>query len=63
MCQVVRTLDQQQLKAICDIVAHTSQGLTKSELTTRLDQSGILPVDDGFSHSQLGYTISASITS
>lgn len=57
MHQVVRTLDQQQLKAICDIVAHTSQGLTKSELTTLLGQSGILPVDDGSSRSQLGYII------
>lgn len=57
MRQNVRTLDQQQLKAICDIVAHTSQGLTKSELTTLLGQSGIFPVDDGSSRSQLGYII------
>jgi uncharacterized protein (TIGR02391 family) len=57
MRQVVRTLDQQQLKAICDIVAHTSQGLTKSELTTLLGQSGISPIDDGSSRSQSGYII------
>lgn len=31
MSQIVRSLDQQQLKAFCDVVAHTSQGLTKVE--------------------------------
>jgi len=56
MCQIVRTLDQQQLKAICDIVAHTSQGLTKSELTTLLGQNGISVFDDGASNSQWGHT-------
>lgn len=57
MCQVARILNQQQLKAICGIVAHTSEGLTKSELTTLLGQSGICAVDDGFSQNQFGYTI------
>lgn len=57
MNQINKCLDRQQLKAICGIVAHTSQGLTKSELTTLLGQCGICTVDDGSSRSQLGYAI------
>lgn len=57
MSQIVRSLDQQQLKALCGVVAHTSQGLTKSELTVLLGQCGICTVDDGSSRSQWGYTI------
>ena len=34
MSQIIQKLDQQQLKSLCGIVAHTSEGLTKSELTT-----------------------------
>ena len=33
MSQIIQKLDQQQLKSLCGIVAHTSEGLTKSELT------------------------------
>ena len=50
-------LNQQQLKSICGVVAHTSEGLTKRELTTLLGQCGICAVDDGSSRNQLGYTI------
>ena len=50
-------LDQQQMKAVCDIIAHTTQGLTKTELATLLGQSGIDTVDDGSSHTPYGYTI------
>ena len=57
MSQIVRSLDQQQLKALCGVVAHTSQGLTKSELIVLLGQCGICVVDDGSSRSQWGYTI------
>lgn len=57
MSQINRRLDQRQLKAICGIVAHMSEGLTKSELTTLLGQCGICAVDDGSSRNQLGYTI------
>ena len=57
MSQIFRSLDQQQLKALCGVVAHTSQGLTKSELTVLLGQCGICAVDDGSSRSQWGYTI------
>lgn len=52
-----RVLDQQQLKSICGIVAHTNQGLSKSELTTLLRQCRIITVDDGSSRSACGYTI------
>lgn len=57
MKQTVRILDQQQLKALCGVVAHTSKGLTKSELTTLLGQCGIYIVDDGSSRNQLESTI------
>ena len=57
MSQIVHSLDQQQIKAICGVVAHTSQGLTKNELTVLLGQCGICAVDDGSSRSQWGYTI------
>jgi hypothetical protein len=57
MSQIIQKLDQQQLKSLCGIVAHTSEGLTKSELTTLLGQCGICAVDDGSSRNQLGYTI------
>ena len=56
MSQIVRSLDQQQLNSLCGVVAHTSQGLTKSELTVLLGQCGICAVDDGSSRSQWGYT-------
>lgn len=36
MSQIIQRLDQQQLKSLCGVVAHTSEGLTKSELTTLL---------------------------
>ena len=57
MSQIIQKLDQQQLKSLCGIVAHTSEGLTKSELTTLLGQCRICSVDDGSSRNQLGYTI------
>lgn len=57
MSQIIQKLDQQQLKSLCGIVAHTSEGLTKSELTTLLGQCGICAVNDGSSRNQLGYTI------
>lgn len=60
MNQTVRTLDQQQLKALCGVVAHTSKGLTKSELTTLLGQCGIYIVDDYSSCNQLESTIGLS---
>ena len=40
-------LDGQQLKALCDVLAETSSGYTKSELSHLLEQSGIAIVSDG----------------
>lgn len=52
-----KKLDQQQLKALCDVLAHTSQGLTKSELKLLLGQCNIFTVDDGSARTQMGYVI------
>ena len=52
-----KCLDEQKIKAICDVVAHTSKGLTKKRLTTLLSQCKICVVNDGNVQSQLGYTI------
>lgn len=57
MNQINKCLSQQQLKALCGVVAHTSKGLTKDMLTTLLGQCGIYTVDDGSSCNQWGYTI------
>ena len=51
---ISKTLNQQQLKAICDVLADTSRGLTKTELSILLQQSQIQLVEDG--HSSNGYT-------
>lgn len=52
-----RILDQQQLKAVCDVLAHTSDGLSKSELSRLLQQSQIALVDDGKSNNGYSYTL------
>ena len=31
MSQIIQKLDQQQLKSLCGIVAHTSEGLTNND--------------------------------
>ncbi len=50
----MRYLDEQQIKAVCDVLAETSLGYTKTELTRLLQQSKITIVSDGkVSH---GYT-------
>ena len=49
-----KALNQQQLKAICDVLADTNRGLTKTELSRLLQQCQIQLVDDG--HSSNGYT-------
>lgn len=50
-------LNQQQLKAICDIVAHTSLGLTKKELTLLLGQCKIDVTDDGARNTPYGFQV------
>jgi uncharacterized protein (TIGR02391 family) len=50
-------LDEQELKAICDILAHTNEGFTKSELSHLLGQCHIAVVDDGSSSNGYTFTI------
>lgn len=52
-----KVLDQQQLKAVCDVLAHTSEGFSKSELSGLLQQSQIALVDDGKSSNGYTYTL------
>lgn len=52
-----KVLDEQELKAVCDILAHTSEGFTKNELSQLLGQCHIAVVDDGSSSNGYTYTI------
>lgn len=47
---VTKILDSQQLKAVCDVLAETTLGYTKTELTRLLQQSGIEILSDGKSN-------------
>ena len=40
-------MDAQQLKAVCDVLAETNLGYTKTELTRLLEQSEIERAPDG----------------
>lgn len=51
-----KNIDEQQLKAICDVLAHTEKGLTKDELIQVLRQNGMAIVDDGSSYNGTTYT-------
>lgn len=51
---VNKVIDEQQLKAICDVLGETNRGYTKTELTRLLQQSGIELVSDG--RKSNGYT-------
>jgi len=53
----VKSLDQQQLKAICDVLGDTNRGLTKKELSQLLQQCQISLVDDGASSNGYTYTV------
>ena len=50
-------LNGQQLKAICDALADTDRGLTKTELSHLLQQCQIPLVDDGRSSNAYGYIL------
>lgn len=52
-----KVLNEQQLQSICDVLAHTSNGLTKSELKHILQQCNITDVGDGSSSNGYTYTI------
>lgn len=54
---VRKDLNEQQLKAICDVLGDTSRGLTKTELTRLLTQCLITLIDDGKSSNGYTYTI------
>lgn len=53
---IKKILDEQQLKAVCDVLAETDSGYTKTQLTRLLQQSGIEVVSDGRSSTAYGYT-------
>lgn len=53
---IKKILDEQQLKAVCDVLAETNSGYTKTQLTRLLQQSGIEVVSDGRSGTAYGYT-------
>lgn len=52
-----KILSPQQLKAVCDILGNTNEGFTKTELTRLLQQSQIVLMDDGNTHTDYGYKI------
>lgn len=52
-----KILNEQQLKAVCDILAETNKGYTKTELSRLLEQCGIKILSDGSNRSPYGYTI------
>lgn len=53
----MKCLDEQQLKAICDVLAETTLGYTKTELTRLLQQCNISVLSDGKTSNSYGYTI------
>lgn len=57
---VSKTLSEQHLKAICDVLADTNKGLTKTEITNLLNQCKVELVDDGHSNNGYIYTIGLS---
>ena len=54
---VKKNLDEQQLKAVGDVLAETNSGYTKTELTRLLEQSRIEVVSDGRTSNAYGYTL------
>jgi hypothetical protein len=52
-------ISPEQLKAICNVIADTSSGLTKTEIKLVLGQCGIEAVDDGYRSN--GYTYSLGL--
>lgn len=52
-----KILNEQQLKAVCDILAETNKGYTKTELSRLLEQCGIKILSDGSNRSPYGYTM------
>lgn len=57
---VSKALNEQQLKAICNILADTHEGLSKKEITILLQQCQIELLDDGNSSNGYIYTVGLS---
>ncbi len=55
--RIKKKLNAQQLKAVCDVIADTNRGLTKTELSRLLEQCHIQLEDDGKSYNGITYTI------
>jgi hypothetical protein len=53
---ITKQLNQQQLTALCGVLADTNRGLTKSEIKKLLRQCEIAAVDDGYRTNGLIYT-------
>lgn len=51
-----KELNEQHLKAICDVLGNTSRGPSKTELTRLLTQCQITLIDDGKSSNGYTYT-------
>lgn len=49
-----KTMNEQQIGSLCDVVAHTSNGLTKSEITHLLRQCNIEVAEDGSGNGSFG---------
>lgn len=58
--RLLKELNEQQLKAICSVLADTHDGLTKKEITNLLLQSKIELVDDGYSSNGYVYKVGFS---
>lgn len=54
---IKKILDEQQLKAVCDVLAETDSGYTKTELTRLLQQSKIEITSDGRTSNAYGYSL------
>lgn len=50
-----KVIDEQQLKAVCDVLGETNLGYTKTELTRLLEQSKIQIMSDGKSNNGYVY--------
>lgn len=55
-----KSLDEQQIKAVCDILGETNLGYTKTQLSRLLQQSYIEIVSDGKQSNGYGYQIGLS---
>ena len=55
--RIEKKLNEQHLKAVCDVIADTNRGLTKTELSRLLEQCHIQLEDDRKSYNGITYTM------